>query len=86
MSDRYPQISIRGANYDPPGLNMYLSKAILISKLLLIMIIISSFDIFGAFGINTPSWWRFCVENKLYACMMIFFIGNMLETQVCKQN
>lgn len=82
LNEKYPEISIRGANYDPPGLNLYLSKAVLISKLLLIVIIISSFDIFGTFGYAIPSWWRFCTENKLYICMMIFFVGNMLEAQL----
>lgn len=82
VHERYPQISVRGATYDPPGFNLYFSRGIFIMKLLLIAIILPSFDIFEAFGQPTPSWWRFCTENKLYACMMIFFVGNMLEAQL----
>ncbi|KAI8125692.1 SelT-like protein [Lucilia cuprina] len=82
LSEKYPQISVTGGNYDPPGMNMYFSKLIFAVKILLIVVIVSSFDIFGAIGQATPSWWRHLLDNKLYACMMIFFVGNMLEGQL----
>ncbi|XP_061402835.1 thioredoxin reductase-like selenoprotein T homolog CG3887 [Musca vetustissima] len=82
LADKYPQITVTGGNYDPPGMNMYFSKLIFAVKILLIVVIVSSFDIFGSFGQPTPSWWRHLLENKLYACMMIFFVGNMLEGQL----
>lgn len=28
IQQKYPEISVLGANYDPPGLNMYLSRII----------------------------------------------------------
>lgn len=84
LSEKYPQITVTGGNYDPPGMNMYFSKLIFAVKILLIVVIVSSFDIFGAIGQPTPSWWRHLLENKLYACMMIFFVGNMLEGQVSR--
>uniref|UniRef100_A0A1A9WK86 Selenoprotein T n=1 Tax=Glossina brevipalpis TaxID=37001 RepID=A0A1A9WK86_9MUSC len=82
LSEKYPQIKVSGGNYNPPGWNMYFSKIIFAIKVLLIVIIVSSYDIFGVLGQQTPSWWRHLVENKLYACMMIFFVGNMLEGQL----
>lgn len=82
MGDKYPQILIKGANYDPPGINFYLSKLILGAKLLFILIIVSSYDIWGSLGQAIPRWYTWCTENKIYACMMIFFVGNMLESQV----
>jgi selT/selW/selH-like putative selenoprotein len=82
LHEKYPEISIRGGNYEPSGFNMYLSKAILVTKLILIIALVSSFDIFGYLGQRVPDWWGWCTENKLYACMMIFFLGNMLEAQV----
>jgi selT/selW/selH-like putative selenoprotein len=82
LHEKYPDISIKGSNYDPPGINTIVSRAILISKFLLIMYIISSVDLFAYFGRQAPSWWTWCTENKLYACMMVFFIGNMLESQL----
>lgn len=65
---------------------MYFSKIILIAKFLLIFLVMSSFDIFGFFGMEPPSYYRWCLENKLFACMMAFFFGNMLEAQVSYPN
>lgn len=61
---------------------MYLSKVLLVTKLLMIIALMSNFDVFGFLRTATPSWWRWCTENKMYACMMIFFLGNMIEAQV----
>lgn len=82
IHDKYPEIVINGGNYDPPGMNVYLSKIILITKIVLIIGIMSSFDVAGILGQPAPGWWKWCTDNKLYACMMIFFLGNMLEAQV----
>lgn len=74
---------MRGANYDPSGLYLYLSKGVFIVKMLLIVAIISQFDIFAYMNIApTPAWWNLIIGNKMYACMMVFFVGNMLEQTV----
>lgn len=86
LNEKYPEILITGANYDPPGMNLYLSKSILFLKFVLIIVIMSSFDIWGYLGHAIPAWYRWCSENKLYACMMVFFVGNMLEAQVSRSN
>lgn len=82
INERYPQIAIDGANYEPSGINFLLSKAILAAKLVFILIIVSSYDIWGQIGQAVPRWFTWCQENKIYACMMVFFVGNMLEAQV----
>ncbi|GAB0095433.1 Selenoprotein T [Sergentomyia squamirostris] len=83
LNEKYPEILVRGGNYDPPGFNLYLSRFVLLTKLILIVVIVSSFDLFGFLGQPVaPGWWRWCIENKIYACMMIFFVGNMLEAQL----
>lgn len=82
IHEKYPEIQIKGGNYDPPGLNMYMSKVLLVTKLLMIIVLMSNFDVFGFLRTATPSWWNWCTENKLYACMMIFFLGNMIEAQL----
>ncbi|KAL5279410.1 SELENOT family protein [Megaselia abdita] len=80
LSEKYPQIQVRGANFDPSGLYLYLSKGVFIVKMLLIVAIISQFDIFAYMNIApTPAWWNLIIGNKMYACMMVFFVGNMLE-------
>lgn len=61
---------------------MYLSRIIVVAKYLLMALIGSSFDIFGALGMATPAFWTWASENKLFALMMTFFFGNMLEGQL----
>jgi len=82
LMDKYPEIQIRGNNYDPPGLNMYISKILVVAKYCLMALIGSSFDLFGFLGMATPSFWTWAVENKLFAIMMTFFFTNMLEAQL----
>jgi thioredoxin reductase-like selenoprotein T len=85
LREKYPEILIEGGNFDPKGFNAYFSKLIVFVKLLLILAIITTFDFFRYLGQPIPSWWRWAIDNKLYACMMIFFLGNMLEAQVITQ-
>lgn len=82
IQDRFPDITLKGANYEPSGINFLLSKAILAAKMVFILIIVSSYDIWAQLGQGVPRWYQWCTENKIYACMMVFFVGNMLEAQV----
>lgn len=46
----------------------------------MIVFILTSFNPFRYFGQDAPpTWWIWCIENKLYACLMIFFLCNALE-------
>ncbi|KAH8281876.1 hypothetical protein KR054_003493 [Drosophila jambulina] len=82
LGEKYPQIQVHGGNYDPPGLNYYLSKIIFALKIIIIVSVVSAVSPFTFLGLNTPSWWGHLQTNKIYACMMIFFLGNMLEGQL----
>ncbi|XP_037958703.1 thioredoxin reductase-like selenoprotein T homolog CG3887 [Teleopsis dalmanni] len=82
LSEKYPQITVTGSHYDPPGVNMYITKIIFVLKIFFIVVIVSSYDIFGAMGQQPPAWWRHLLDNKMFACLMIFFVGNMLESQL----
>ncbi|XP_022124758.1 thioredoxin reductase-like selenoprotein T homolog CG3887 [Pieris rapae] len=82
IQQKYPEISVLGANYDPPGFNMYLSRLIGFGKMIVIMCILSGVNIFAWLNKPQPSWWSWCLENKLYACMMMFFMANMIEGQL----
>ncbi|PIK56090.1 putative selenoprotein T1b-like [Apostichopus japonicus] len=37
---------------------------------------------FTFLNMDTPGFWNWAVENKIYACMMLFFISNAIETQL----
>jgi thioredoxin reductase-like selenoprotein T len=64
------------------GLNMYISKILVVAKYLLMALIGSSFDIFGFFGMAQPIFWQWATENRMFAIMMTFFFSNMLEAQL----
>lgn len=59
-----------------------MSKGVLITKLLLIFVLVTGFDLWGYIGQPVPGWWNWMVTNKIYAAMMIFFFGNMIEGNV----
>ena len=44
--------------------------------------VLSSFNPFPFLGVDTPAWAAWMLENKIYACMMTFFLCNAVETQL----
>ncbi|KAJ8921102.1 hypothetical protein NQ315_015900 [Exocentrus adspersus] len=82
ISQKYPHILVDGANYDPPGLNMFISRAIGALKMVVIFCILGGVNIFQYINQPAPSWWSWCTENKVYACAMLFFLGNLIEGQL----
>lgn len=64
------------------GFNMYLSKVLVVAKYILMVLIGSSYDVFGFFGMAQPIFWSWAIENKLFAIMMTFFFSNMIEAQL----
>jgi len=51
-------------------------------KLVLIGLVLSGTNPFQYFGQETPRMFSWAVENKVYACMMLFFISNAIEGQL----
>jgi hypothetical protein len=50
--------------------------------MLLIICILGSVNIFNFLGLQEPSWWTWCIRNKMYSCVMIFFVCNAVEGQL----
>ena len=53
-----------------------------ICKFLVILCVLASFNPFPFLGQDTPGGAAWMLENKIYACMMTFFLCNAVETQV----
>lgn len=53
-----------------------------IAKMIIIICIIGGVNVFEYINQPRPSWWTWCLDNKLYACMMLFFLCNLLEGQL----
>lgn len=82
INQKYPYLLVDGANYEPPGLYMLIVRILGTLKMLAIVCILGSVNIFNYINLQPPSWWQWCIENKIYACMMIFFLSNLIEGQL----
>uniref|UniRef100_A0A4W4GIN3 Selenoprotein T n=1 Tax=Electrophorus electricus TaxID=8005 RepID=A0A4W4GIN3_ELEEL len=80
ISQLYPDIRIEGENYPPKPINKYISNLISYFKLLAIALIVTGQNPFQMLGVNTPRVWSWGQENKIFSCLMAFFLSNMLET------
>jgi len=79
IRQKYPQITVTGGNYDPPGINLYIAKGVAMLKMVVIICIASGTNIFTKLGLQSPSWWSWCIDNKIYSCLLIFFLSNAIE-------
>ncbi|KFD51730.1 hypothetical protein M514_07427, partial [Trichuris suis] len=73
---------IEGDTYPPPNLRAVLAQILSGLKFLLIFAIISGFDPAVTFHVNPPSLYYRALQNKVSACLMLFFVGNMIENQL----
>ncbi|TKS79878.1 Kinesin-like protein KIF2C [Collichthys lucidus] len=82
LYQRYPDIRIEGENYLPIPLYRHIASFLSMFKLLVIGVIIIGKDPFALFGMQAPGIWEWGQGNKIYACMMVFFLSNMIENQL----
>ncbi|CAL8303175.1 unnamed protein product [Arctogadus glacialis] len=80
ISQLYPDIRIEGENYPPTPTNRYLGNFFSYFKLLAITLVVSGQNPFPILGLATPRAWVWSQENKIFSCLMAFFLSNMLET------
>lgn len=79
IRQKYPEISITGGNYDPPAFNLLVARTLGFLKILIIISVLFGINIFNYLNIEQPSWWTWCTTNKIYSCLLIFFISNAIE-------
>ena len=53
-----------------------------VAKLVLIMLVVAGGNPFQMLNQATPQWWNWMQENKIYGCMMLFFVCNFFETNL----
>lgn len=82
LHQKYPEISVEGDLYPPPDYKVMLARLAGAVKMLLIICILGSVNIFNFLGLQEPSWWTWCIRNKMYSCVMIFFVCNAVEGQL----
>lgn len=80
ISQLYPDIRIEGENYPPKPLSKYIANFVSYFKLLAIALIVSGQNPFPFLGMDTPRIWFWSQDNKIFSCLMTFFLSNMVET------
>jgi len=82
IQQKYPDLNIQGDNYPPPPLRASAVQFISLAKIAIILLIIAGQNPFTWFQAQTPGIWNWALQNKIYACMMLFFISNAIEGQL----
>lgn len=75
---------IEGSNYPPTTINRCLGNLVFYLKLLALVLIVSGTSPFRLLNTEpSQSWeraWTWTQQNKIFSCLMAFFVCNMLET------
>ena len=82
LHERFPALSIEGDNYPPPATRAAFAQFLSIFKLIVIVMVVSGQNPFPLLNMDTPGFVTWAQENKIYACVMIFFISNAVEGQL----
>jgi len=82
LHDKYPHISIMGDNYPPPMWRHTLAQFLAIVKFLVVICVAAGINIFEKIGQPTPNFWNWLLTNKIYGCLMVFFLTNAIEGQL----
>jgi len=73
---------IVGDTYNPPFPRLQIAQALGLTKLLVIVLVMAGVDPFRWLNTPTPGMWTWLVTNKIYGCMLTFFLTGMVETQL----
>jgi len=76
----YPNMAVVGENYPPGPFKAAFAKALSIIKMGLLICLLFSQNPFSYLNIPTPRIYLWALQNKMYACLMIFFFSNLLES------
>jgi len=75
---------MEGMNFPPPPARRYLAQVVAVLKFLLLGCIVMGQNPFEYIGLGPASYtiWTWFMQNKIYACLMSFFLLNFIETQL----
>ncbi len=82
IQQNYPMMNINGAEYPTSPQKLLLSKAFTFAQYGLIAIMIAGDAIFKALKINPPAIYYKLKEKKIMAFMMIYFLGNNIQSML----
>lgn len=76
----YPNMEVVGENYPPPPVRATLARILSFVKMALLICLLFGQNPFVLLNIPTPSAYSWALQNKMYACLMVFFFSNSLES------
>ena len=82
LKDKYPDLTVIGDNYPPSTLNGFILQVIGLTKMAIILMILSNVNPFLLMGWESPAFWNWLSQSKIYGCLMTFFVSNMIEGQL----
>ncbi|KAL8580904.1 hypothetical protein ACOMHN_039604 [Nucella lapillus] len=82
LRQRFPDLLVEGDNFPPPPWRAMAAQALGVAKLVLIGLVVAGFNPFTHLNLPTPGAYSWAIENKIYACLMVFFISNAAEGQL----
>ncbi|KAH6937482.1 hypothetical protein HPB50_000749 [Hyalomma asiaticum] len=80
--EKYPSLLVEGDAYPPPPPRMQLAHALSMLKLALIALVLLGINPFAWMGTPTPAFFSWMVSNKLYSCLMLFFVCGAIESKL----
>ncbi len=76
-------MSIEGDHFPPSTWRLQLAQFLGFAKIAVIVCVVAAINPFPFLGLaEPPSWFQWLCNNKLYGCLMIFFVSNAIETQL----
>lgn len=76
----YPHMEVIGENYPPPPVQAMIARLLSYVKMALLICLLLSQNPFTLLNLPTPSVYQWALDNKMYACLMIFFFTNSIES------
>lgn len=73
-------MEVVGENYPPPPAKALLARVISIVKMALLVCLLFGQNPFVLLNIPTPAVFSWALQNKMYACLMVFFFSNSIES------
>jgi len=78
----YPDLEVVGENYPPPPTKALIARILSMVKMALLVCLIFGQNPFVLLNIPTPAVYSWALSNKMYACLMIFFFSNSIESSL----
>jgi selT/selW/selH-like putative selenoprotein len=76
----YPNMAIIEENDSPGPIKSLLARVLSIIKMALLICLLFGQNPFPLLNIPTPRVYSWALQNKMYACLIIFFLSNSLES------